>query len=179
MPVSKNEERCTVCARFYFLYEWFWCWSIWWKRPLDSLASIWCYCITWSNGRSSECSWRRRKDILKKRVFSKELFLKTRITRNKRLNLATTPINNTKLCSNAMEMERNAFGVVIVSVEKNDLIALESVLLKRISEECLCLTLMVLWEKLQRVSCFGRFHTSALLIWTCIPNIWWSWCKDT
>ena len=34
-------------------------------------------------------------------------------------------------------MERNAFGVVIVSVEKNDLIALESVLLKRISEECL------------------------------------------
>ena len=67
-------------------------------------------------------------------------------------------------------MERNAFGVVIVSVEKNDLIALESVLLKRISEECLCLTLMVLWEKLQRVSCFGRFHTSALLIWDLHPQ---------
>ena len=70
-------------------------------------------------------------------MISKELSLKTIITRNKRLNLATTPINNTKICSNAVEMERNAFGVVIVSVEKNDLIALESVLLKRISEECL------------------------------------------
>ena len=34
-------------------------------------------------------------------------------------------------------MERNALAMVIVSAEKNDVIALESVLVKRISGECL------------------------------------------
>ena len=67
-------------------------------------------------------------------MFSKELSLKARITKNKRLSLTTTPINNAKTCSNAVEMERNALAMVIVSAEKNDLIALESVLVKRISE---------------------------------------------
>ena len=47
-----------------------------------------------------------------------------------RLNLATTPINNKKTCSNAVEMERNALAMVIVSAEKND------VIVKKISEEC-------------------------------------------
>ena len=34
-------------------------------------------------------------------------------------------------------MERNALAMVIVSAEKNDLIALESALVKRVFEECL------------------------------------------
>ena len=68
-------------------------------------------------------------------MFSKELSLKERITINKRLSLATTPINNIKTCSNGVEMERNVLAMVIVSAERNDLITLESVLVKRISEE--------------------------------------------
>ena len=95
---------------------------------------------------------KQSNDILKKWVFSKELSLKERITINKRLSLATTPINNIKTCSNGVEMERNVLTMVIVSAERNDLITLESVLVKRISEE----KLMVLWEKLQRASCFSR-----------------------
>ena len=87
---------------------------------------------------------KQSNDILEKRVFSKEFSLKAKITKSKRLTLAITPINNTKTCSNTVEMERNALATVIVSAEKNDLIALESVLVKIISEECLCLTLMVL-----------------------------------
>ena len=62
--------------------------------------------------------------------------MKLRITKNKRLNLATTPIRVTKTCSNAVENARNAPAMVIDSAEKNDVIALESVLVKRISKEC-------------------------------------------
>ena len=54
-----------------------------------------------------------------------------------RLNLANKPINVTKTCSNAIKVERNALFTVIYSTEKNDAIALESVLVKRISKECL------------------------------------------
>ena len=43
---------------------------------------------------------KQSNDTLEKRVFSKELSLKARITKNKRLSLATTPINNTKTCTN-------------------------------------------------------------------------------
>ena len=75
-------------------------------------------------------------DILEKRVFSVELSLKTRITKNQGLNLATTPNNNTKTYSKAVEMERNALAMVINSAEEeNDEIAFELVLVKRISEE--------------------------------------------
>ena len=41
-------------------------------------------------------------------------------------------------------MEINALAEVIDSAEKNDVIALELVLVKKISEECLCLAAMVL-----------------------------------
>ena len=63
--------------------------------------------------------------------------MKASITKNKRLNLATTPINDTKTCNNAVEMERNALAMVIDSEEKNDFIVLESVLVKRTFKECL------------------------------------------
>ena len=63
--------------------------------------------------------------------------MKASITKNKRLNLATTPINDTKTCNNAVEMERNALAMVIDSEEKSDFIVLESVLVKRIFKECL------------------------------------------
>ena len=58
-------------------------------------------------------------------MFSKDLPLKAKKTKSKRLSLATAPINNTKTCSNAVEMERNALAMVIVSAEKNDLIAIQ------------------------------------------------------
>ena len=67
-------------------------------------------------------------------------------------------------------MERNALATVIDSAEKNDLIALKLVLVKRISEECMT----VLCKKLQRARGFSRFqdsfwlkflqHMSALMI---------------
>ena len=61
---------------------------------------------------------KQSNDILEKRVFSKELSLKARITKNKRLNLATTDINNAKTCSNAVDMERDVLAMVIVLGEK-------------------------------------------------------------
>ena len=51
-------------------------------------------------------------------MFSKELSLKARITKNKRLNLATADINNAKACSNAVDMERDVLAMVIVLGEK-------------------------------------------------------------
>ena len=60
-------------------------------------------------------------------------------------------------------MEINALAEVIDSAEKNDVIALELVLVKKISEECLCLAAMVLWVKLQRTSCFSHFRDSLCL----------------
>ena len=65
--------------------------------------------------------------------------MKARTTKNNRLNLATTPINVTKLCSNAVKIEGNILPVVIKSVKKNDVIALETVLVKSISEQWLAL----------------------------------------
>ena len=73
-------------------------------------------------------------DILEKRVFSKELYF---ITKSKRINPGITPINVTKACSNAVEMERNVLVIVDYLAEKNDAISLELVLVKRISKECL------------------------------------------
>ena len=51
-------------------------------------------------------------------MFSKELSLKARITKNKRLNLATADTNNAKACSNAVDMERDVLAMVIVLGEK-------------------------------------------------------------
>ena len=51
-------------------------------------------------------------------MFSKELSLNARITKNKRLNLATADINNAKACSNAVDMERDVLAMVIVLGEK-------------------------------------------------------------
>ena len=68
---------------------------------------------------------KQSNDILEKRVFSKELSL---ITESKTLNLATTPNNVTKICSNAVEMERNVLAIVILLAEKNDVIAPELVI---------------------------------------------------
>ena len=68
---------------------------------------------------------KQSNDILEKRVFSKELSL---ITESKILNLATTPNNVTKICSNAVEMERNVLAIVIHLAEKNDVIAPELVI---------------------------------------------------
>ena len=70
-------------------------------------------------------------DILEKRVFSKELYF---ITKSKRINPGITPINVTKACSNAVEMERNVLVIVDYLAEKNDAISLELVLVKRISK---------------------------------------------
>ena len=70
-------------------------------------------------------------------MFAKELSLKASITKNKILNLATTPINDKKRCNNAAEMERNALTMLIDSEEKNDFITLELVLVKRIFKESL------------------------------------------
>ena len=58
-------------------------------------------------------------------MFSQELSLKARITKNKKLNLDTASINVTKACGNAVEMKRNTLAMVINSVEKNKVIALE------------------------------------------------------
>ena len=69
---------------------------------------------------------KQSNDILEKRVFSKDLSLKVRITKNKRLNFATTL--HTKTCSNAVEKERNALAMVTDSTEKNDVNALEEFL---------------------------------------------------
>ena len=80
---------------------------------------------------------KQSNDILERRVFSKELSLKAKVTKNKRLNLATTPINVTKTYSNPVKTERNALSMMIDEAEKNDVISLELVLVKRISEECL------------------------------------------
>ena len=78
-------------------------------------------------------------EILEKRVYSKELGLKASIPRNKRLSLATNPVHIAarSTSSNAVEMERRALAMVIDCAEKNDLIALETVLENRISDECL------------------------------------------
>ena len=70
-------------------------------------------------------------------MFSKEFSLKARLTKSKRLNFAITPISKIKTCSNEVEMNRNALVIVIDSVEKNDVITLESLIVKRISKECL------------------------------------------
>ena len=115
-------------------------------------------------------------DILEEPVFSKELSLKATITKSRKLNLATTPINNTKTCSNAMEMERNAFATVVVSAQKNDVIVLESVFFKRFSEESLTMfNVNGSMRKIQKEICFSHLqdslcfkflqHTSGLLIW--------------
>ena len=75
-----------------------------------------------------------------------------------------------------MEKERNALAMVTVSAEKNDIIALESVLVKRISEEYLTLfNTDGSLRKTAKSSCFSRFqdklcskllqHSSPLLIW--------------
>lgn len=58
-------------------------------------------------------------------MFSQELSLKARITKNKKLNLDTASINVTKTCGNVVEMKRNTLAMVINSVEKNNVIALE------------------------------------------------------
>ena len=90
-----------------------------------------------------------------------------------RLNLANKPINVTKTCSNAIKVERNALFTVIYSTEKNDAIALESVLVKRISKECLTMfntdgsLRKTAKSKLLQDNLSLKFlqHTSALLIW--------------
>ena len=103
---------------------------------------------------------KKSDDLLEKRLFSKELPLKeSKGNKKQRLNLATTPINITNTCSNAVEMERNALAMVIDSAEKNDLIAIKLVLVKRISEEYLT----VPCKKLQRASGFSRFQDSLWL----------------
>ena len=56
---------------------------------------------------------------------------------SKELSLNTTTIKVTKTCSNAVEMKTNVVVVVNGSGEKNDVIALESILVKRISKEYL------------------------------------------
>ena len=70
-------------------------------------------------------------------MFSKELSLKAKITKAKILNPATILINVTKTFNNAVEMQENTLPRVIGSAGKNDVIAFESILVKRISEECL------------------------------------------
>ena len=72
-------------------------------------------------------------------MFSKELSLKARVTKNKIINLTTKTINVTKTCSNAAEMERKALARVIDTAENNNAIALESLLVKKMSKECLIL----------------------------------------
>ena len=57
------------------------------------------------------------------------------IKKHKRLILATTPGNVTKTCSNAVQMERNVLARVIDLAKKNDVIAPELELVKRISKE--------------------------------------------
>ena len=58
-------------------------------------------------------------------MFSQELSLKARITKNRKLDLDTASINVTKTCGNVVEMKRNTLAMVINSVEKNNVIALE------------------------------------------------------
>ena len=77
---------------------------------------------------------KQSNDILEKRVFSKKLYF---ITKSKKINPGITPINITKACSNAVEMERNVLVMVVYLAEKNDVISLELVLVKIISKECL------------------------------------------
>ena len=75
---------------------------------------------------------KQSNDTLEKWVFYEELSL---ITKHKRLNLATTPSNVTKTCSSAVQMERNFPARVIDLAKKNDVIAPELELVKRIFKE--------------------------------------------
>ena len=117
--------------------------------------------------------------------------LKARTTKNNRLNLATTPINVKKLCSNAVKIEANILPVVIKSVKKNDVIALETVLVKSISEQWLALfkddekdckeqVASVVFKTFSAWKSFRKLQSCWYLAYqdTCIPNIWLSWCKD-
>ena len=191
-------RRTNRIYKIFSLYRWFRCWSIWWKCPWASLASNWCYYIIktdvledlWNAIDKGE---KQYNFILEKQVFSKEFSLKARLTKSKRLNYAITPISKIKTCSNEVEMDRNALVIVIDSVEKNDVITLESLIVKRISKECLlCLTQMFLWEKRKLIQSFSR---RPLVLWSyfsichpcwyrayleiCILIIWWLWCKYT
>ena len=83
--------------------------------------------------------------------------MKARTTKNNRLNLATTPINVTKLCSNAVKIEGNILPVVIKSVKKNDVIALETVLVKEfLNNGWLCLKRMRKTAKSKLLQSFSR-----------------------
>ena len=104
-------------------------------------------------------------------MFSKELYF---IIKSKRINPGITPINVTKACSNAVEMERNVLVMVIYLAEKNDE-SLELLLVKRISKECLTIfNIDGLMIKTAKGKCFSLFidnlylkffqYTSVLLI---------------
>ena len=78
-------------------------------------------------------------DILKNRVFSKNLNLKDTLSRNNRLNLASTPVQVASKISNVDQMEKNGLATLMDFAEKNSLIDLETFLEGRITEECLSL----------------------------------------
>ena len=76
-------------------------------------------------------------EILEKRVFSKECPLRASIPKNKRSTLATSHNIASVPQINALEMEKRALSILIDFAEKNDLIELGQVLVRRISDECL------------------------------------------
>ena len=76
-------------------------------------------------------------DILKTRVFSKEVLLKDKLSKNKRLNLASTPVQVSNKICNVDQMEKNGLATLMDFAEKNNLIDLENLLGSRITEECL------------------------------------------
>ena len=77
-------------------------------------------------------------DILEKRVFSKELIPSATISKNKRLNLASTPVTTSAGSNRSIaEMEKIGLAALMDCAENNDLIDLERLLDRRVTEECL------------------------------------------
>ena len=79
-------------------------------------------------------------NILQNRVFSKDFSLRATISKNKRLNLASTPVLiATGSKRSVEEMEKHGLATLVELIEKNNLIELEVLLEGRITEECLAM----------------------------------------
>ena len=75
------------------------------------------------------------KEILEKRVFSKTLNLKDRLAKNKRLNLATTPVQTTSSKSSIDQMEKCGLAALLSLAD--NVFSLETLLEGRVTDECL------------------------------------------
>ena len=78
------------------------------------------------------------RDILEKRVFSKQESMKATIHRNKRLNLPSKQIcEPSGIYINATQMEKYGLAALMDFAENRGMISLEMLLERRVTEECL------------------------------------------